>query len=112
MAKPIPKHLLIHSAKHYYGTLSEDEWGNMAHTDNRELTLVRFEPTSKMVMGKDNTERQLSMLMFYDERNSRPTGVVFSMGDKIEFDGKSYIVVSNDLLHDEKRLHHQEVGLV
>lgn len=112
MAKPIPKHLLIHSATHYFGTLSEDEWGNISHTDSRDLTFVRFEPTSKLVMSKDNREWQLEVLMFYDQRNSRPSGLTFAEGDKVTFNGQDYTVVSNDYLHDEKGLHHQEVGLV
>lgn len=111
-ARPIPRHLLIHSATHYYGTPTKDTWGNVTYPSNQALTHVRFEPSGKLVKTKDNTELRLSMLMIYDEVNSAPQGAIFDHGDKITFGGRSYRVEVIDLLYDGERLHHKEIGLV
>ncbi len=89
-----------------------DDWGNIAYTNEQALRFVRFEPTSKLVKSRDNEELQLALLMFYDQRNSSPTGLIFEVDQQIEFNGKKYTIVLNDQEHDESGLHHQEVGLV
>ena len=89
-----------------------DDWGNVIYANEQPLRFVRFEPSSKLVKSRDNEELQLSLLMFYDQRNSSPEGLVFEADEQIEYRGKKYTIVLNNLEHDESGLHHQEVGLV
>lgn len=111
MSRPIPKTLLIHQAKYLTGKTTDD-WGNVIYANEQPLRFVRFEPSSKLVLSKDNQELQLSLLMFYDQHNSSPAGLIFEVDEQIEYRGKKYTIVLNDLEHDESGLHHQEVGLV
>ena len=111
MARPIPRALLIHSATHKYGTLADDGWGNMTHPSSQSLEFVRFEPSSKLVMTKDNNEVQLSAVMFFDCINSVPAGATFAVGDQIVFGDRTYHVETVDTLYD-RTLHHYELGLI
>ena len=112
MARPIPRALLIHSATHKYGTLADDGWGNMTHPSSQSLEFVRFEPSTKLVLTKDNQEVQLSALMFFDATNSVPTGTTFAIGDQVIFDGRTYRVETVEPLYDKSALHHYELGLI
>lgn len=111
MSRPIPKSVLIHQAIYLTGKTTDD-WGNTTYANKQPIYNVRFEPSGRLTRSKDNQELQLSLLMFYDQRNSRPSGLVFKVDEQIEYKGQTYTIVSNDLEHDEKGLHHQEVGLV
>lgn len=111
MARPIPRKLLIHSVKHKYNG-TKDSWGNITYANERDLTRVRIEPTAKRVLSRDNTEIQLTSLMFYDCVNSNPTGINFIIGDAIVLGTINYVVESIEQLYDESKLHHIEVGLV
>ena len=75
------------------------------------LTNVRVEPSSKIVIGKDNVERQLSGVLFFDCRSSQPKNTVFTEGQRITFSKNDYRIVSIEPLYDDGRLHHYEVGL-
>jgi hypothetical protein len=111
MSKPIPRKLLIHSAIHNYST-TKDDWGNETWGDTEALTFVRFEPSTKLVKTKDNREIQLSAIMFFDCRNSRPLSVDFAVGDQIiQTGGATYTIEVVDFLNDEYGEHHYEVGL-
>ena len=108
--KPIPKHLLIHSAKAI--KLSEpDTWNN--RTDERVMDLknVRIEPSNSLTVTKDNRQVKVSAVLFFDCTTSKPRDFDFSGTDIIEALGARYEVVSVDKLYDEKKLHHYEVGL-
>ncbi len=108
--KPIPKHLLIHSAKAV--KLSEpDTWNNRADETVTELSNVRVEPSSSLTITKDNRQVKLSAVLFFDIVNSKPAGFDFSETDIIETLGNRYEVISVDKLYDERGLHHYEVGL-
>lgn len=109
--RPIPRALLIHSATHKYGVPADDGWGNLTHPDTRTLEFVRFEPSTKLVMTKDNKEVQLSAVMFFDCVNSVPAAAEFVLGDQIIFDGRTYHVEMIDKLYDGQKKHHYEVGL-
>jgi len=111
MSRPIPKKLLIHSVTHRYGA-TEDSWGEPTFEGENNLTRIRIEPTTKRVISKDNTEIQLSTVLFYDCINSKPQNVTFAIEDEILFNGTKYKVQSIEPLYDENSLHHYEVGLV
>lgn len=115
-AKPIPKHLLIHSATHEYGRPVQDDNGNDVWPSSQGLERVRVEPSGKLVLDRNlsrqNNEVRLSMLMFFDARNSVPTGIEFEHGDRIVWGGQPYRVASIDKLYDGTNFHHFEIGLV
>ena len=113
MARPIPKKLLIHSATQKHGVPTEDDTGARSWPSSRALTHVRFEPTTKLVMSKDNKEVQLAAIMFFDRQNSAPTTAAFAVGDGItQTDGAQYQIQVIDILNDEKGMHHLEIGLI
>lgn len=110
---PIPRELLIHNATHKYGTPAQDDDGNYDWPNTRTLSRVRFEPSSKLVMTKDNREVQLAALMFFDCHNSTPADTTFAVGDQIQqTGGATYEVVGVEPLYDISGLHHYEVLLV
>ena len=110
MARAIPRRLLIHSAVLKSGK-TVDVWGNDTWASETSLGHVRFEPTTKMKLSKDNKEIQCSLLMFFDVRNSTPKGTVFALGQTIHWNGVDHDIASIDYLSDT-RLHHVELGLV
>lgn len=107
----IPKRLLIHSVT-YNRVGGKDIWENETLT-NEDLTLVRMEPSDKLVQNKQNQEVRLSSLLFYDLRNSQGLGSEgFKLDDNITFQGRNYVITTIDALYDRNKLHHYEVGLV
>lgn len=109
--RPIPKKLLVHTVTHAKA-VDEDRWGNEVLKDERELRFVRIEPSSKVVRDKNGAEIQLASTLFYDCRNSRPTGVLFVEDDIILFNGQKHKVNLVEPLYDGRRLHHYELGLI
>ena len=109
MVKPIPKSLLIHSAELF--EVKENSWQSEQRTLTAQLSFIRIGPTSRLVVGKENRSEELSAVLFYDCRNSRPKAVEFFEGQRVEFGGKTYRVQTVDRIYDDKRLHHYEVGL-
>lgn len=108
--KPIPKHLLIHSAKAV--KLSEpDTWNNRTDEKVTGLNNVRIEPSNALTITKDNRQVRLSAVLFFDCAYSKPAGFDFSDTDIIEALGGRYEIISVDKLYDEKKLHHYEVSL-
>lgn len=109
--RPIPKKLLIHS-----GTIAEitkvDRWGNATVPDPVVLKYVRIEPTKTVIRDKQNNEVQLSLVLFYDCKNSLPKGVKFTKDTVITINGEEHIIKTVEKLYDGKRLHHYEIGLV
>jgi len=110
--QPIPRQLLIHSAEHKYGKSVRDDNGNESWPSSQQLQYVRFEPSGKMITDRSNKEIRLSMIMFYDQTNSLPVSVSFEVGDAIVWHNNTFRIILVDYLHDELRLHHQEIGLV
>ena len=109
--RAIPKKLLIHSVTHAREG-EKDRWGYAELADNRELTHVRMEPSSKIVRDKNGAEIQLAATLIYDCRNSRPQGIEFAVDDIIIFNGQKHAVQLVEPLYDEKQLHHYELGLI
>ncbi len=106
--KPIPRSLLIHSAKLYEAR--ENSWQEQELIELAQLTHVRVEPASKMIVTSDNRSVTLTATLFYDCRNSLPT-VEFRPGYIVEFNGRKYRVETVEVLCDRLKLHHLEVGL-
>lgn len=108
--KPIPKSLLPHSAALHNVTVNDYQ----AETDSAavaSLSCVRFEPSSKIIKTKDNTDRQLTAVMFYDMRSSSPQDQAFSVGQVVKFGTVRYTIELIDQLYDARHLHHLEIGL-
>ena len=83
------------------------------YADPVTIQYVRMEPTSKIVLSKDNTQVQLASVLFYDCQDSLPTGITFSALDVITFNGHDYTVIEPDPLYAlSSTPHHYEVGLI
>lgn len=104
----IRKRLLIHDAT--LKKISRDTWGNEV-TDEIELSNVRIEPSSKIVINKNNAEIQLTSTMFFDVNNSKPNDVEFAEKDVITFNGIDYTIEMIEKLYTTK-FHHYELGLM
>ena len=108
--KPIPKKLLPHCAK--LTKESTDSWGTGEAEEEKDLTYIRVEPSSKVVRDKNNAELQLAALLFFDCKNSRPEKQVFEEDEIVTFNGLKYRIVMIEALYDEKKCHHYEIGMV
>lgn len=109
--RAIPRQLLIHTVIHSRKA-SEDAWGKESYGEETALTFVRMEPSAKVVRDKNGAEVQLSAVLFWDCRNSRPEGFSFRLDDVIVFRGQKHKVITIDPLYDGRRLHHIELGVV
>lgn len=109
--KPMPKHLMIHSAE-LKEVSTDDTWQDENMTTIAALTRIRIEPSTKLVTSKDNRQVALSAIMLYDCYNSRPKMQEFSHGQKIVWNGIEYTVETIEKLYDSRKLHHIELGLV
>lgn len=108
--KAIPKKLLIHSAE----LLKEvrGEWGGSGLEHLVNLEKIRIEPSSKIVRDKNNAEIQLAAFLFYDCKNSRPSGQDFEEDQILDFNGQKHRIVSIEPLYDGEKLHHYEIGMI
>ena len=77
-----------------------------------DLHHIRIEPSSRIIRDKNNAEVQLAATLFYDCKNSSPTGMVFQEDDILLFQGMSYKVQTVEPLYDGSKLHHYEMGMV
>ena len=109
--RAMPKSLLIHAVARVK-TAPVDFWENEEISDREEITFVRMEPSHRIIRDKNNAEVQLSAVLFYDCRNSRPRGMEFFEDEVILFGGQSYRVIEVEPLYDGRRLHHYEIGMV
>ena len=108
--KPIPKHLLIHSAK-AIKLSAPDTWNDRTDETIKALENIRVETSNALTITKDNRQVKVSATLFFDCINSKPKGFDFSETDIIETLGDRYEIISVDRFYDNKRLHHYEVGL-
>lgn len=114
MSRPIPRHLLPHRATlRRHSADQTNQWDDVVSKGKPiELKYVRFEPTSKVLISATNEEVQLTAYMFYDCRNSSPTGLRFALKDRICFDGVEYEIVDGIIPETaHQQLHHYELGL-
>lgn len=112
--KPIPRQLLPHSATYYPELPTTDDWENpTGWGPPLILRFVRFEPTTKVVLGKNNQEVQCSLLMYYDVRNSTgATEEYFLVGRRLDWTDGPHTVQSAEKLYESGVLHHWELLLV
>lgn len=109
--KPIPKRLLIHSAK-LMEVSTDNTWQDEETADIAQLEKIRIEPISKLVTDKDNRQITLSAVLFYDCKNSRPENQSFSQGQKVIWNGIEHVIETVEPLYDGNKLHHYELGLI
>lgn len=127
MAKPIFKRLLLHNAEYYFHKdIEKDDNGNEVFGDVHQLTNVRFEPSSKLIITQTQEEVTISSVLFIDAFNSSfdytPVGQLgfggpqieapFDVDDRIKWMNTTFAIVTVEPLWDEKGLHHYELGLV
>ena len=108
--RAIPKKLLIHK-----GELLEEakgDWGPADPIHLANLEKIRVESSNKIISDKNNVELRLEALMFFDCKNSRPSGQTFQEDQIYDFNGQKYRIVSVELLQDEDKPHHYEIGMV
>ena len=108
--RPIPKQLLIHTAK-ISTPEQQDAWQSVTYSEPITLEHVRIEPCRKLVLESDNTQRQQTATLFFDVVNSLPADFEFTEGQRVEALGQIYQVLMIEPLYDEQKLHHYEVGL-
>lgn len=96
--------------RHYTGT---DIHQKALYDSPITIQYVRMEPTSKVVLSKENTQVQLVSVLFYDCQDSEPVNIGFTELDQIIFNGRKYTVMSVDILYDKTVTpHHYEIGLI
>lgn len=119
--RPIPKHLLIHSAE-LITVYDPDKWGNGA-MKSVSLEHVRIEPSHRQSADTSGAVIQAEAVLIYDVTNSAPKDVSFALcGDRVNehtvklqqvrFGGRLYTVHKVDMLFSGSGLHHIEVMLV
>jgi len=106
---PIPVSILIHTATLQTAALDRDQ--NRTYAPVAALSRIRVEPSSKQVIGSDGTQKQISGVLFFDVRNSKPAGTAFVVGQYVLWNGNEYRVETVDPQYDTRKLHHYEVGL-
>lgn len=119
MLRPIPSKILRSTAmvKVCNGT---DMYQNQTY-DTFTVSRVHLQPTRSIIKTKDNTDIQLSSVLFVDAKLSQPKvqweqlleSAHDHCGDmRVIIQGKMYTVISVDVLMDDTdHLHHWEVGL-
>lgn len=119
MLKPIPRKILRSTAtvKVCSGT---DLYQNQEYT-TYTVRNVHLQPTERIVKSVDNTDQQLSSVLFVDVRHSSPAlnwAKLLNDAHKLGGDmrvivrGIEYTVATADGLRDDTdRLHHWEIGL-
>lgn len=106
MAKPIPRHLLIHTVTHVHPVI--DKYGNESGTST-PMYHVRMEPVKKTTLSDLGEMKDDKYLMFVDMVHS--TVIALAKGDKITFNGETLTIREINPESDEKGLHHLEVAL-
>lgn len=100
--KPIPKHLLIHSAT--YKRYTDDEWEGTTYEEPITLKNVRVEKKSQFNQNANSNNVFFDSELYYDVRNSSPD-VEFVENSKVTFEGKTMYVKEVEHVYTN-RLHH------
>lgn len=120
MLKPIPMKILRSTAEVKVCT-GVDLYQNQVYS-TYTVEHVHLQPTSEIRKTKDNTDQQLSGILFVDVRHSSPAlnwaQLLRSAHDlggdmRVEIRGIEYTVITADGLRDDTdQLHHWEIGVV
>ena len=119
MLRPIPSKILRSTATVKVCT-AVDVYQNQTYA-TYTVEHVHLQPTDRIVKSKDNTDHQLSSLLFVDGRHSTPFDwrgrleAAHSIGGDVRviIRGVEYTVVSVDALRDDTdHFHHWEIGLM
>ena len=120
MLRPIPAKILRSSAtvKVCSGV---DMYQNQTYT-TYTVNRVHLQPTERIVKSVDNTDQQLSGILFVDVRHSSPALNWAKLlhdahalgGDmRVEVRGIEYTVIMADLLRDDTdKPHHWEISMI
>lgn len=106
---PIPVSILCHSAT--LQNAAQNQYRDLTYTKAYDLTKIRVEPSSKQIITKTGAQKQLALVLFYDCVSSKPKKVTFTVGQYVLYNGAEYRIEMVDELHDNRKLHHYEVGL-
>ncbi len=110
MNRPIPRRLLIHSATLKRRT-GIDQYQQPEYTDT-DLSYIRVEPTARQALTSEGEMSQDRAILFYDLRNSMPSGQSFGKGDAIDWNGEQYTIREYQTLYTVAGTpHHLEVAL-
>lgn len=91
----------------YFKRSSVDEYGNTTYETGIAVNFIRIEPITQAGLKTLGEFKDDKLLLFYDYKNSLPTGIIFKELDKITFNEVEYIVRTvNDYIG-----HHAEVIL-
>lgn len=110
MIRSIPKSVLIHSAVLYKRT-GKNTKEQITYSDAVSLDYVCFQDSNEIIRLQNGDEYRLSGILFYDEKNSRPQGIEFSLDDKIVFNGTNYYIKRIRTESGFVLLHHFEIEL-
>ena len=120
MLKPIPSKILRSTATVQVCS-GTDVYQNQTYT-TYTVKHVHLQPTDRIVKSTNNTDQQLTSVLFVDARHSTPLldwrGLLQTAHDnggdmRVTVRGVTYTVAAVDELRDDTdRLHHYEVGLV
>ncbi|USK43537.1 putative minor capsid protein [Cytobacillus oceanisediminis] len=111
MVKPIPKHVLIHTATY-------EEWrdGDGINTESGfkppvTLSNIRIQSLSNIRKNTNSEELLFEAMLFYDVVNSSSSGPFeFTKKSRITFKGKTMFVEKVNPV-EALSLHHYEIGL-
>lgn len=117
--KPIPARILRSTATVEVCT-GTDVYQRPTYT-TQTVNRVHLQPTERIVKTTDNTDQQLTSILFVDARISSPAldwhALLQSAHDnggdmRVTVRGVTYTVISTDGLRDDTdKLHHWEIGL-
>jgi hypothetical protein len=111
----IPRRFLPHTAT-LFTESAPDVWGHCEQTET-ELTNVRIDRKESVGVTGGRRVNKSGAVMFYDSRNSTPTGVNFSLSgggirrQSIGFEGRRYAIEKVEYLYAADTLHHLEITL-
>lgn len=118
MLRPIPAKILRSTALVEVCT-STDAYQNQTYGESYTVKRVHLQPTERIVKTTDNTDQQLSGILFVDARLSKPAldwrallqKAHDNAGDlRVTVRGVKYTVAACDGLRDDTdRLHHWEI---
>ena len=120
MLRPIPARILRSTATVEVCT-GVDMYQNQTYS-TYTVNRVHLQPTERVIKSANNTDQELSSILFVDMRHSTPSidwaalhEAAHSIGGdmRVTVRGTPYTVATVDLLMDDTdRPHHWEIGLI